>query len=105
MNDFTCFYREFVTTVDGRQQQKIVLVAKNGTSFYTPFLSAKIEYNNFVLNIILLFHLGTVKLAKAVLASIPVPSHCKLKTVFELHTVNLMVGSGLESHQTFRCVK
>ena len=54
MNDFLCFYREVLTTVND-MQQKIVLVVHNGTRFDIPLFICKngilytILYQNFVL--------------------------------------------------------
>ena len=62
MNDFLCFYREVLTTVND-MQQKIVLVAHNGTIFDTSFI-----FKNGILKLLselnFIFNLGILKFVK-----------------------------------------
>ena len=74
-----------VLTKVNRRQQNIVLVTYNGTIFYTPPYLKK--------NYIRFFHLYTLKLSKAVLSNIPLPSKFKPNNYFEVLTGKLMGGS------------
>ena len=63
------------------------------------------KYYNVIPNLLFLFHLDTLPLAKSVLSNTPLPPKFKLKTLFKFLAGKSMDDSGLEAHTYISGVK